>query len=249
MQNPFRNRPQDDFGRRDHDEDRHQMRADDWRHDEARSWRGDDDRSWTAQGGYDRDEAYREGRQQGYGRNEGRRYGQGGESAYAGRSSWQASQDLGRDWPGSNRGYGHSNAAAYDTRDNLRDWADRGRSDDYGYDRQRQSQARSESRYPDRGYAPGAQIWEDRDQDYRASHRDYRRHDFEPDYLHWREQQMNNLDRDYSAWRDERRQKFSSDFDSWRQTRASKDATPADNSKIGDITDGEAHSPVVKTKS
>ena len=237
MQNPFRNRPQDDFGRRDHDDDRDRLRAEDWRQEEGRSWRNDrDDRPWSSHSGYERDEGYR-GRLHGHGRNEGGRYGQGGQADYADRSG-RRSSDRDQDRVG---------PAAYDTRDDLRGWADHSRSDRMGQGRN--SETHRAGPYPDHGYAPGAQIWEDRDPDRLASRSDPRHHDFEPDYLHWREQQMTNLDRDYSAWRDERRQKFSSDFDSWRQARAGRDATPADNSKVGDITDGEAHSPVVKTKS
>lgn len=72
--------------------------------------------------------------------------------------------------------------------------------------------------YQQGGYAPGAQIWEGEGQDVSASHLS-RRHEFEPDYLHWRDGQMRDLDRDYQAWRDERRQKFSREFDDWRSQR------------------------------
>jgi len=61
-------------------------------------------------------------------------------------------------------------------------------------------------------------------------------HDFEPDYLHWREQQMQNYDRDYRDWRDEKRQKFSSDFEGWRTSRGPQ--VQAENSVVGDVTDG-----------
>ena len=56
-------------------------------------------------------------------------------------------------------------------------------------------------------------------------------HDFEPDYLHWRQQQLSAFDKDYSDWRNERRHKFSSDFDTWRRNRA-------DNPIVGDVADG-----------
>jgi hypothetical protein len=46
-----------------------------------------------------------------------------------------------------------------------------------------------------------------------------RDHDYDPDYLHWREQQMNRFDRDYDDWRSERREKFSTEFDTWRSQR------------------------------
>lgn len=65
---------------------------------------------------------------------------------------------------------------------------------------------------PDHGYAPGSHTWE-------GQSRSLNQRDYEPDYLHWREQQMSKFDRDYDDWRSERRQKFSSDFDTWRSTR------------------------------
>ncbi|WP_255984854.1 hypothetical protein, partial [Klebsiella pneumoniae] len=61
-------------------------------------------------------------------------------------------------------------------------------------------------------------------------------HDFEPDYLHWRDQQMAAYDRDYSQWRDEKRQKFSSDFEGWRSSRGPQ--VQAENSVVGDVADG-----------
>ena len=72
-------------------------------------------------------------------------------------------------------------------------------------------------------HAPGSQIWE-------GSGPDVGRRDFEPDYLHWREQQMSKFDRDYDDWRSERRQKFSSDFDTWRSQR--------DNPQVDNVSDG-----------
>jgi hypothetical protein len=41
--------------------------------------------------------------------------------------------------------------------------------------------------------------------------------DFEPDYLHWRNTQMQKLDQEYLRWREERRVKFAKDFDAWRR--------------------------------
>lgn len=42
--------------------------------------------------------------------------------------------------------------------------------------------------------------------------------DFEPDYLHWRNTQMQTLDQDYLRWREERRSRFAKDFDDWRRS-------------------------------
>lgn len=99
--------------------------------------------------------------------------------------------------------------------------------------------------YADRssGYAPGAQIWDGPGQDVASDHRS-RGHDFEPDYLHWRDGQMRDLDRDYHAWRDERRQKFSKDFDDWRSQRRaqgvrSQDQTAGHYGTPGASSDGD----------
>ena len=100
---------------------------------------------------------------------------------------------------------------------------DYGVSRAYGQGYDRPTYARSQG-YETHGYAPGSQIWEGSD---RASNRS----EYEPDYLHWREQQMSKFDRDYDDWRSERRQKFSSDFDTWRTNRA-------DNPIVGDVADG-----------
>ena len=98
---------------------------------------------------------------------------------------------------------------------------DYGVSRAYGaYQSRDQEDARA---YRATSHAPGAQIWEGSGQD--------NRRDYEPDYLHWREQQMQKFDRDYDDWRSERRQKFSSDFDTWRTNRA-------DNPIVGDVADG-----------
>lgn len=91
-----------------------------------------------------------------------------------------------------------------------------------------------------RSHAPGAQIWREPEPERRESAGG--RHDFEPDYLHWRDAQMRNLDRDYLAWREERRQKFSQDFDDWRSrrdtARAGDDSPETENPNVGDVADG-----------
>lgn len=97
------------------------------------------------------------------------------------------------------------------------------------------------STYPSHGYAPGAQIWEGSGSGMGGQSHEH--HEFEPDYLHWREQQLSAFDNDYRAWRDERRQKFSSEFDSWRQSRPRSEAggdrpAPAANPIVGDVSDG-----------
>jgi hypothetical protein len=91
-------------------------------------------------------------------------------------------------------------------------------------------------------YAPGSQIWEGGQTDMgRGQYGRQASHEFEPDYLHWREQQLSSFDNDYRSWRDERRQKFSSDFDTWRTNRPKSEARPqneAANPTVGDVSDG-----------
>lgn len=104
-----------------------------------------------------------------------------------------------------------------------------------------QSYGGSQAGYPSHGYAPGAQIWEGSGSGMGGQSHEH--HDFEPDYLHWRQQQLSAFDNDYKSWRDERRQKFSSDFSSWRQNRPRSEAsgehhTPAENPIVGDVSDG-----------
>ena len=85
----------------------------------------------------------------------------------------------------------------------------------------------------ERSHAPGAQIWEGSGPGMGGQSHEH--HDFEPDYLHWRRQQLEAFDKDYSDWRNERREKFSSDFDSWRKSRP---RIQAENPLVGDVADG-----------
>lgn len=214
----------------------------DFRREDDVSWndrtggRGEEGRSWAGSGrdvqrseGYGGRNAGQHGRQD-YGRSEMRgepmsdrgsfdRYGYGNQP-YGGRQSgpddWRSpgafaqgpgapAGEFGRDY-GVNRAYGQSQGRY-------------GQGGGYG-------QGQGHGGYPDHGYAPGGQIWEGQ-----GGQTSGGRQDFEPDYLHWREQQMSKFDRDYDEWRSERRQKFSSDFDTWRSSRA-------ENPVVGDVSDG-----------
>jgi len=84
------------------------------------------------------------------------------------------------------------------------------------------------------GYAPGAEIWGGAD---RNASRD-QTHDFEPDYLHWRDQQMASFDNEYRSWRDERRTRFTNDFDTWRKSRSENVKAEAANPYVGDVAEG-----------
>lgn len=268
MQNPFNNRPREDQGREDREDPRWDMR--DQRRDEGRSWtEGDSGRSADAyrdQGQHDRQMSGSRG--MGYGQDQQSRYGEGTSRGWTGdrstadsgpggvtdgapygpgpdqsqlRSqgySQSPSQNYGQTYAqsqgsrdqggGSMQGGGYSQGGAYG-----------GSAMGGGYSQGQQSH--SQQGYSDHGYAPGGQIWEGSGRGMGGQSHEH--HEFEPDYLHWRQQQLSAFDKDYSDWRNERRQKFSSDFDSWRQTRPRSEAsgehkTPAENPIVGDVSDG-----------
>lgn len=218
MQNPFRH--PDQPGRPERDRDDRGWDARDRRPDEYRTWGGGD-------GGRTAEAFRREGRE--YGRQpsgpagawtqdnyQQNQYGQGASGA----QPWGGGPQYGRDHGGSrfDQGYGGQNQGG-----NFGGpaWSGQGQAD--------------------HGYAPGGQIWQGSGQGMGGQSHEH--HDFEPDYLHWREQQLSAFDRDYADWRDERRQKFSSDFDTWRQNRPRSEAsgdrhTPAENAIVGDVADG-----------
>jgi hypothetical protein len=250
MQNPFRHRPQDDFGRQDPERDDQRWEARDRRLDEGRSWtEGDGGRiaeAYRNQGQYGREERDFSGSRWGYGpTRQGEYGGWSGDRIRAGGSYDQygyGNQPARTSW-GENRAdygaeYGRGGMERFDRpeRGELRHLAR-----ERGWETQRGQGGYFGRHEPDHGYAPGSQIWESQDRDYggRGRFRDTPR-DFEPDYLHWREQQLSNFDRDYTEWRNEKRQRFSADFDTWRQTRPRTEAThrQADNPIVGDVSDG-----------
>jgi hypothetical protein len=47
-------------------------------------------------------------------------------------------------------------------------------------------------------------------------------HDFDPDYVSWRDDQLRAHDRDYHAWREERRRSYDEDYGTWRRERQEK---------------------------
>ncbi len=185
--------------------------------DESRSWAGDRDaprsQAYRQPGGgqYARDEDSR-----GYGRDRDDWGAPSSQDRYGyGAGPYQPSRSYGGEtWARGRGGFEQQPRAGEFGRDY-------GVNRAYGaYQSREQEDARA---YRATSHAPGAQIWE-------ASGSDNRR-DYEPDYLHWREQQISKFDRDYDDWRSERRQKFSSDFDTWRTNRA-------DNPIVGDVADG-----------
>lgn len=215
MQNPFRNRPQDDFGR-DRDRDRYSwdQRHEAGRHrrDEEPSWR-DDTPSYQYRSRFERDDyrAQSDHRPRGYGRNQ----------------AFSPDDDWGREQAG-------WSASSSRPRDYGREDFRADRRDDHGFGQGRYVQRSYVGDAPDHAYAPGSQIWDQSgDRSARPAH------EFEPDYLHWRDQQIAGFDRDYHAWRSEKRQKFSSDFDSWRRTRPQNETeNPSANAWVGDVSDG-----------
>lgn len=224
MQNPFR--PHDEPGRPDRDRDR-----DEFRH-EARDRRPEEQPTWGGGDGGRTAEAFRR-EHQAYGRDPSGPAGAWTQDSYQqGRYGEGYDAHGAQAWGGPR--YGQGSGARADARgpQMTRGYADPGYGpSSYGAPRQG---GRSESGpYPTHGYAPGAQIWEGSGPGMGGQSHEH--HDFEPDYLHWREQQLSAFDKDYSEWRSERRQKFSSDFDSWRQSRP---RVQAENPIVGDVSDG-----------
>ncbi|MGA0544104.1 hypothetical protein ACO2Q1_02390 [Brevundimonas sp. VNH65] len=173
--------------------------------DEGRSWSGGAERDFRrteGYGQYSRGDRYGDDRE----RSSAEQYGYGAQRGYRGRSDRDGGDRLGQASRSGEFGQDYGYTRAY------------GR--DVGLNRDRGDSSRA---YPDHGYAPGAQIWE-------GQSRAFGQRDYEPDYLHWREQQMSKFDRDYDDWRSERRQKFSSDFDTWRSTRG--------NAIVENVSDG-----------
>ena len=238
MQNPFRHH--DEPGRPGRDRDDGRWDARDRRPDEYRTWGGGDggrtaeafrreEREYGRQpsgpaGAWTQD-TYQQGR---YGPDPstgwtGDRAGYAGPGGYAtGASSWGAGPQYGQD-------YGRAGYAP-------QGYAGQGRYDQGGSVHATQGHAGpvhgDQGRY-DQGYAPGGQIWQGPGQGMGGQSHEH--HDFEPDYLHWRQQQLSAFDRDYTDWRNERREKFSSDFDSWRKSRP---RVQAENPIVGDVADG-----------
>jgi len=259
MQNPFKPRSSDDFGRGDRDDSRWEAR--DQRYDEGRTWsegdggrtaeawrgqgedRGRQDRDPSAGYGYGRQSQSDYGRgmstpysgdrarpgssydQYGYGAQSGGREAGGQDRSQGFRSpdqGWRGSQsDVGRGGSFGQSSWGWDQGSGRGDHDQGRSISESGRE-----------QGRSGD-YSAQGYAPGADIWRGQGDDRGRSSQSH--HDFEPDYMHWRDQQVSQFDKDYSEWRNERRQKFSSDFDSWRSSRPQ---VKAENPIVGDVSDG-----------
>lgn len=236
MQNPFRNRQDDDY-RRDWNDDREPSGY--YSGQEDRSWREPDSR---------RDSALRNATSP-RGGDWAPSYGRSAQSAqfHGGHDDHGVGQNQGQSDYG--RGRSGFSTGGYDRSPDYGQ-NDRGRSHGYGgayAERGRES-----------GQAPGAQIWSDQDQrsirqgsggTYGQGQYARPEHEFEPDYLHWRENQMKTFDDDYRSWRDERRQKFSSDFDTWRNSRQDAPRNDLSASGVQDVADGgKGHPDDVKKK-
>lgn len=242
MQNPFSSRRDDDFRRED---DRPGRRGREQRHDEARSWTGGADERWDSWRQQDRQEdsppAYRTHR------DDWRSDYRAGEGGGYGRRDWASGRDSDTAW-------GYYDAQRSDSPRYGEDYrhGERSRYGRSGHEGYRRDPYRNEGAYgrsstqdrPQHAYAPGSQIW---DQGGRRAGNE----DFEPDYLHWRDQQLSRFDQDYADWRNEKRQKFSSDFDSWRQTRPKKTEhhLTGENPIVGDVADGGVGDVDVRKKS
>lgn len=249
MQNPFRHHDEPGGPERGRGEGR--WEAHDRRPDEYRTWGGGDGgrtaeafrREEQAYGGpqsgpagaWTQDSYQQGGRGPGPSAWTGPGAGYAGPGGYAtGAQSWGGGPQYGRDFGGQGHGgpgYGShgrgqtgAQSGGYGPQMNQGHggpaWGSSGYGQPYGGQ-------------PEHGYAPGSQIWQGSGQGMGGQSHEH--HDFEPDYLHWREQQLSAFDRDYADWRNERREKFSSDFDSWRKSRP---RVRAENPIVGDVTDG-----------
>jgi len=248
MQNPFRSH--DEPQRPDRDRDDRGWEARDRRPDEYRTW-GGGDRGRTAEafrreereyghqpsgpaGAWTQDN-YQQNQyaQRGPGGWTGEGRGYEGPGGYAtGAQSYGGGPQYGRDYGGQqfDQGYGSRGPSGGD-----------GSRMDPGYGGptwgSQGHRGQGYSGRPDHGYAPGGQIWEGSGQGMGGQSHEH--HDFEPDYLHWRQQQLSAFDKDYADWRNERREKFSSDFDEWRRNRPrGEEKTRAANPIVGDVSDG-----------
>ena len=249
MQNPFRH--QDEPDRPDRERDERRWEARDQRPEEYRTWGGGDGgrtaEAFRGQGqDYGRDRSGASG--YGYGRNQQSQYGQGMSTPYTGDRGPAGPYGPGgyQSAPPYGQGYGAMGHERYEPRSFNPSGGSMGqaggsfggqyfggRTYDQGYGQNYGAEGGMSQGYPSHGYAPGAQIWEGSGRG--MGGQSHQHHDFEPDYLHWREQQLSAFDKDYSDWRNERRQKFSSDFDTWRQNRP---RVQAENPIVGDVSDG-----------
>lgn len=268
MQNPFRH--QDEPDRPDRDDQRWEgrdRRPEEYRTWGG----GDGGRSAEAfrNQGYDRNREQSGASGWGYGQNQQSQYGQGMSTPYTGdrgpagpygpggyQSGPQYGQDYGsmsreryeqrsfnpsggsqgQTYGGGSFGGQYFGGQAYDRGYGASSWGQPMGSQNYG--QTYGGQGGVNPGYASHAYAPGSQIWEGSG---RGMGGQSQHHDFEPDYLHWREQQLSAFDKDYSDWRNERRQKFSSEFDTWRQSRPRSEAsgqTQAENPIVGDVSDG-----------
>lgn len=252
MQNPFRHQDEPD---RDRDDRRWEARE--RRPEEYRTWAGGDGgRTAEAFRGQEQEPAREPGPSGwGYGQTRQSQYGQGmstgwtgdrgpagpyGPGGYpSGPQAYGAGPQFGHDSgvTGSPsygpRGYGPP--AAYGSPMDQRYGGPSYGGQSYGQPMgdQGYGQAYGSQGYASHAYAPGSQIWEGSGRG--MGGQSHQHHDFEPDYLHWREQQLSAFDKDYSDWRNERREKFSADFDTWRQNRP---RIQAENPIVGDVSDG-----------
>ena len=113
----------------------------------------------------------------------------------------------------SNQGYRGSSHADYEDEDGAYGRAGN-QGQDYGSDMARDEGGSRNSSFAQSGSygarTHGRSGWQGQDDQ------------FDPDYHHWRKEQMGKLDEDYKAWQGERRQKFSDEFGKWRTERAAK---------------------------
>lgn len=155
----------------------------------------------------------------------------GDHEAYEARRYWQS-----RDRFASGRDHDTNNSADF-----ARGFRDDGHgyAENYGpYNRPARSQREHLSINPynesDRPYFTGGQLNEDR-----VPSTQRMDHGFDPDYLHWRENELNRHDNAYKDWRRAQAETYDTHYGTWRQTRRdqfAKDFTDFRNTQASATT-------------
>ncbi|HST92829.1 MAG TPA: hypothetical protein VLJ13_11600, partial [Brevundimonas sp.] len=164
----------------------------------SRGWTGDRSQAGGGQGGQGAMGGMSGGAPYGPGPDQSQLRNQGYSQSYG--QSYAQSQD-GRDQGGSgygapSQGSGYSQGGAYGG-----SAMGGGSATGGGYGQGQRSHG--QQGYSQHGYAPGGQIWEGSGRGMGGQSHEH--HEFEPDYLHWRQQQLSAFDKDYTDWRNERR--------------------------------------------
>jgi hypothetical protein len=203
-------------------------------------------------GGYD--EARRQP-QGGYGDDQSRsaggsNYGDVGNTRYGRDNDHRSGSGNQEPWRGEGQGNPRWDYEAGGMRRDDREYGNYGRQDYSNYgsagggsqdrpyeERQRHTGAYGLDAGPLRGYGDMAYGRSGRGQEFDPGSR-HQENEFDPDYLKWRNEQMQNLDADYHSWRQDRFKKFSDEFSTWRGQRSSSNQESTGSSSAGSSSAG-----------